>query len=670
MRSAFAATLARVVALALLTALAGFGSTALGQTFHSERPLLPGGKGPNRAAVDVTLLTHADPVRYGLGADPLPVGGLDDLRLFDGAGRSVPFLVMLPESPTRRDVPGRVLAVASTKATSGFEVDLGTAETVDTLVLDRLAAPFLKRYRLEGSGDRSHWTLLVEEGTLFDLPAEHLREVTARFSVGTFRYLRVQWDDRNSARVAPPDGARALAAERAAPPAQNRLPLAFERSASEPRVSRFRVHLPGRNLPLAAIELDVAPGNLLRPARVLEARLRDATVEPCPLGAATLRRTAHGEAIAAALAIAVAPAEGRELELVVEDGDSGPLPLTAVWARLRPLPWIYFESTDGAPLVARFGAANVPAPHFDLEAARREVGSRALAEATWGAAVALNEQTTASAPSAGVLLGALLDTSAFRYARPVGATRPGLNSLGIDLPVLAHSRDLADLRLATADGRQVPYLLERRDGPLTIALPVRGVPTPSTAEPRSSYRLALPFPDLPPARLVLETTARVFDRTVAVAAPGVDPRAPERVLARVAWRHADPETGAAGLAIEVPSHVGSELHLLVDEGDNSPLPIASATLSLPAWRLRFFGPHEGLRLLYGNDSIGAPRYDIALLAPRLVGEEGNAVAAGPEAAVAASTPSLSGPHLFWGVLVLSVVALLLLVARLLRTGAN
>jgi hypothetical protein len=106
---------------------------------------------------------------------------------------------------------------------------------------------------------------------------------------------------------------------------------------------------------------------------------------------------------------------------------------------------------------------------------------------------------------------------------------------------------------------------------------------------------------------------------------------------------------------------------VVDEGDNSRLPIAAPTLLLPTYRLRFYRDRadEALTLLYGRPGLGAPTYDIALLAPELVGAAAVEVAPGGESAAAAGRI----PHaVFWAVLGVAVLAMIGLIARLLKGG--
>ncbi len=166
--------------------------------FAHERAVTPGARGPNRLDVDVALLAKAQP-------------DLRDLRLHDAQNRELGYLLVPPPPPVHTWVDGSMLPVASTKNTSGFELDLGRPVLVDRLRLEGVTAPFLKRVTLEGSGDRARWTLLAD-ATVFDLPEQDLRHTEVGFDAGTYRYVRVTWDDRSSARVSRNDclGARGV----------------------------------------------------------------------------------------------------------------------------------------------------------------------------------------------------------------------------------------------------------------------------------------------------------------------------------------------------------------------------------------------------------------------------------------------------------------------------
>ncbi len=110
-----------------------------------------------------------------------------------------------------------------------------------------------------------------------------------------------------------------------------------------------------------------------------------------------------------------------------------------------------------------------------------------------------------------------------------------------------------------------------------------------------------------------------------------------------------------------------DLWLTVDEGDNAALPLAGARLLLPSYRLRFYrSGKEPLRLVYGSRDQGAPQYNLALLAPEVMGVDAREVSALPESGAAAgATPFVSGP-VFWIFLSVAVLVLLALIARLAR----
>ena len=653
----------------------GIGATLPLGAQRAERPVAPAAPGPNRLTLDATLLAGAQPFRVSEvtaaeGRAAVANGGAGDLRLYDAANREVPYLLVMPrvEAQWRG---ARVLRVAPTKLTSGFEADLEALLPINGFRVEGLAPPFLKRVRLEGSGDRSHWTLLIPDATLFDLPNDGLALTTLDFAPGSYRYLRLRWDDRSSARMAQPRRVEARVASATRGPAPLQTAVTVQRRPSEPGKSRFRIRLPGAHLPIIAIELSVGGGNVLRAARITEGRLDGSTVVPTELGTATLRRSVRDGLAAAALRIPIAPPSEAQLELAVDDGNNPPLDVTGATAVFATLPFVFFES-NGEPLVARYGNDRLAAPKYDLEAERDRVPSLNLATASWGPPRDVGPAAADSAASMPTAGGAI-DPRSFRYVRTIPSGAAGLTTLPLDAAVLAHG-SLADVRIATDDGHQVPFLVERLDEPLSVALPsLTRLTSGRDPASRSRYRIQLPYAGLPGSRLVIHTDARVFDREVVLAmTPSTEDDARARAgpitLASTTWRHADPELPPPALTLESPPLRVAELSLVIDEGDNAPLPLRDATLLLPAYRLRFFRDgHTPLTLLYGRTDLGAPRYDLALLAPRLLGAPAQEIFPGPERGatdVTGVTPTI----VFWCALALAVLALLVLIARLLRPG--
>jgi hypothetical protein len=454
------------------------------------------------------------------------------------------------------------------------------------------------------------------------------------------------------------------------------IPVLVERRAPEPGRSRYRLRLPAPLLPAVAVVLDVAAGHVLRDARVLESQLAGGHAVPVELGRATLRRVEKDGAAAEALRVTIARPREAELDLVVEDGNNPPLQFDGASVELAELPWIYFDAPAGN-VVARYGDRRAKAPTYDLEAARESIRIDTVPEARWGEP----RETVEGRPAPDAVMpdvGAPIEADRFEHRRRIPDGTPGLAALLLDADVLARSRGpaagFADVRIADDDARQIPYLLERRDEPLAVDVSLRAAKLSgedAAAAGRSVHALSLPYPDLPEVRLVLETSDRVFQRTVQA---GVE-RPPDRrrrdtwfdPLASAVWQHADPGTPAPPLVLRLGTREESGLLVVVDEGDNRPLAITGARLLLPAWRLRFYRPDRRLHLLYGREDLDPPRYDLALLAPQVMGGPASDLTLDPEDAGTAGEVQGGLPAgLFWAGLGLAVVILLGVILRLVR----
>ena len=667
-----------LLALALAVTLGGAALAQQEPRFTVERSADTPGSGPRRLAVDVSLLSSGSPFRVTERGELLVAeGGLADLRLFDASGRPVPYLLV-----QRRQEPGwrvgRILPIAQTKTTSGFEADFGVASAIDRVRIAGITPPFLKRLTLEGSGDRARWTLLQAEGTLFNLPDERISSEDLAFEPGAYRYVRVTWNDANSGRVSLPP--RVFARESGGLPAAagTAADVPFEARPSEPGRSRYRLRLPAARLPIVALALDVAPGHVFRAVSVSESRFAGTEAAPVVLGSGTLVRVLRAGVAAESLRVGIAPPAEAEIDLIVEDGNNAPLDLRRVSAIFAELPWIYFEANSPS-VIARYGDSAAAAPTYDLEAARASIDLSRTPQARWGAVRPLAAASAPSGPAPAVSAGAALEGE-FRYSRTIGAAdRAGLSALPLDAAVLGHSQGpssrFSDVRIADGSNRQVPYLLERRGEPLSVELS----PAPATAAQmppllpssggsRSVYRIPLPERRLPAGSVSVETTARVFQRSVQVGivrpADRTRREASFDVLSATTWRHADEQAIAPSLALPLGPLDTNELWLVVDEGDNAALPISRARLLLPSYRLRFFAPQGGgLRLLYGREDLQPPRYDLSLLAPKLMGAPATEVSAGPESSAPEAAAFIS-PRWFWIVLGAAVLGLLALIVRL------
>lgn len=631
---------------------------ALAALAHAdERTIVPAQRGPNRLDPDVELLAHVRP-------------DLGDLRLFDASKRELPFLVIEPPGEPHW-IDGRVLPVAATKKTSGFELDLetggGATRSIDRIRIEGIATPFLKRARLEGSGDREHWTLLAEDATVFELPDEKLKNVDIAFAAGDYRYLRVTWDDRASAVVTHVGPVSARLHESGAAPEGTSVPLTFRKIASEPQKSRYRITLPGPNLPMIAVEAVVANGEVFRPASVYAQRLEQGQIVPVLLGSSTLKRAERFGGVAADLAVPISKPDEVDLELVVEDGNNPPLALTGINAKLAPLPWIWFEATSGN-VTATYGDPRRDAPRYDVEASRSTIAKSTPPAAKWASAPRPSAAENAETQTLASFRGATVNRADYRFSRDVPSSPKGVTRLALDADVLSRSRQVADVRLVDAENRQVPYIVENVAAPLTLAI---HVPARIADGATSHYNLQLPYDTLPPgSRLVITTSSKVFERSVTLRAAGDDQRGREPyVLATETWRSSQPDLTPPPLAFELTSNDTKRVELIVDEGDNAPLPITSATLQMPAMALRFYNSGAPLALLYGNAQAAPPQYDLALLAPRVLGEPARDLMLATTATARAESTA-TDVKIFWIALIAATLVLIGVLVRLIGSRAT
>jgi len=241
--------------------------------------------------------------------------------------------------------------------------------------------------------------------------------------------------------------------------------------------------------------------------------------------------------------------------------------------------------------------------------------------------------------------------------------------LPLDADVLSISRDLADVRIVDAKNRQVPYVVEHRDEPLTMRLqvPAREERSPGV----SRFHVPLPYSTLPHGtRIVLKTSAAVFDRTVHLVVSADERRGrDETEIGSAQWRNSTPDAVPPSLTFDATLSGTHAIDILVDEGDNAPLPIASIELLLPAYALRFHHPGGALTIVYGSDKASTPRYDVALLAPRLLTEPARTISI---AKPASTTDEALHPEkkYFWIIIAAAAIVLLVLLARVIASTSK
>ncbi len=592
---------------------------------------------------------------------------LEDLRLADSSGNEVPFLIERPAPE-----PAPVRAARSFKpvlrgAATVLEIETGTDVPINAVTLETPERDFIKAVRIEGSQDEQRFTAIADGIPIFRQSGAS--ELTVRFPSGIWTRLRLTLDDQRS----PPaafTGARLHAAEALAAPAE---PVAVKVKSREEldTDTRLVLDLGAANLTLARIDFET-PEVLFQ--REIEVRvpelvgegIREAEVARgfiYALGAGNLTQVRK----------TTLPLDrqvrSRELILVIRNLDSPPLIISALHATRRPV-FLLFRARQADPHFLYAGNSQCPAPRYDLSGLAAQLKNAQTATLAPGL-VAPNPEYHPPETLPGLReTGASLDTHPWRFRKAVQSVRPGPQQVELDLDVLAHARpDLGDLRLVR-DGKQVPYLIERTM--LTRVLAPVTTPASDPKQPQlSRWKLTLPLPNLPVTRLECRPRATLFQRIVRLWEEVPDDRGGRfpRELGSADWKRTTDSKNFLTINL-TGSPQTDTLCLETDNGDNLPIDLDNFRLTYPVTRL-VFKTAQSPTLYYGNPSVSAPRYDLSLVATKLLWADKAVATLGTEEVLktAAWTEGdlLTGVRgwLFWGILALVVAGLIIVIVRLL-----
>ncbi len=608
-------------------------------------------------------VTVAAPGWTRLRLDPATLGKMApdtaDLRLYDAAGREVPYLLLTARAAGS---PLKAEALSAQESAGGWslEFDLGAdapPHRAFRFVFEKRTAA--AGCRLEGSPDRGSWTELAT-GDLFRLGEGMGQAVTElAYAPTAARYLRLWWP-----RSAGYPELRDAAAEPAPlrPEEPIRAELAVAPDAAAPGVQAYRLALPGRGVLPRALDLRWrGPG-------VVYYRL---------LGADDGRWVLLSEGARAKPpsgpwpTIPLAPLEAGldSLRLEVSAGTADAPVLETVAGEFEPRTLVFY-----APAAERFtlgyGSLGLAPPDYPQPAPPAALDALPLADLG-----PEREGARPELPAARASAGSPMPSASFHAAWTVRAegVRPGA-LVRCELPdgVYAQARpDLGDLRVECG-GRQVPYLLHRPPEPALVLGRSGLVPSAGRERGRSEIVLDLPARNLPLSLLVLTAPASAFQRPVEVRFEGSDPRPgleapPAAPPSYETWSCAGASELPARLAIPLYAPYapgGAErIRIRFTDGENPPL----SDVGVALWRRRhvvlFFLPEGECRLLCSAPEVYAPRYDLEGLRGQLL--------AAPHAAASLETAAPAGRMgsraVWWGLLAALVGAGAVLLAILART---
>jgi hypothetical protein len=384
------------------------------------------------------------------------------------------------------------------------------------------------------------------------------------------------------------------------------------------------------------------------------------------------RVAVEGQPVSANLSVPLATQVcSRELVLLIQNGDSPPLPVTAVRVERRPVYFVFMARAAGKFHLLT-GNKFCPAPRYDLVALGADLKNVAVTPVAISAS-SPNPNYHAPEALAGLeVTGAALDVSDWKYRKPLVLAQSGAQQVELDLEVLAHANaDFSDLRIMRGSN-QVPFIIQRTS--ISRKLKLNPLPINDPKNPRlSRWLIQLPESGLPLSRLACVSQTPLFKRTMSL----YEQRTNERgatyryPLGTADWMQ-DMGIRPQELSIPIGGPLQAEMLMLETEnGDNLPIELKSIQAIYPVTRVLFkANKGDAIYIYYGNSRVPPPNYDLDLVAGELIAADKNTLTLFPEEQLKKSswaesrTPG-SGGVVFWGILAVVVVGLLVIISRLL-----
>jgi uncharacterized protein DUF3999 len=591
---------------------------------------------------------------------------LSDLRIIDSNEKEIPFLI--DQSTPRPE---------SSMPVTDFRAEIVAGETrllirtnnsiIAGVVLDTPAsANFIKAARVEGSKDQKDWRVLTFGAPLFRMGngAANLR---VAFPEGRWQFLRVVVDDSRTPPI-PWTSARLIVAGSSAP--TEAVSVTITSRDENPGMTRLGIDLGAANLRMASIRIDTSEPVFTRSVTVAALELSAQNLQEEILSSAVLYRVDLNGKIAAHLDLPIdKQIFGRELVLLIDNGDSPPLLISEVRADRRRTRLIFFAARPGAYSLLS-GNSQCESPRYDLSHLDDQLRGAGAIQGQ----VSPPEQNPGYNPAANLspdfAAAAKIDVTAWKFRKPIQIAQPGAQQIELDQDILARSTpDFRDLRVVS-ENTQVPYLIECTSIERTIPLNARSANDPRRPS-LSRWQLKLPQP-LPFRRVSCASTSALFERTFRFWEELIDERGDQypRELAQTTWRRV-PNQPARQLAVSFAAPPKTDTILMeTDNGDNPPIELQDFRGYYPVTRIIFVASKsQSIELFYGNEEATAPRYDAKLIAAQLLRSERTSAALGPQEILKsermAETLTRSTRYVFWGVLGIVVIALLALISRLL-----
>ena len=335
--------------------------------FRYRRSIQAAAPGQACVVLDASTLSHAEPF-------------LKDLRIHDeSTNREIPYALTVSEAQQVESEPATILNLGMRGNAISFDLAMPNRPYTE-INLDLAATNFLATATVTGSSSAD-----AKQGTslgsfnLFDLTAQHLsRSTTLHLQESSFPFLHITLS-------LSPAGGRQLTVKpgivrgAAVPPsreAQTLFTVAVQTSTIEQRGQQTiaHLHLPER-VPIERVSLVLDPGfhaNFSRdivvsthtpaaPSTTIDSFT--GTVERVKLTEANRDLSLEQLSIPAILGANLQ--ELADVDVIVNNGDDPPLPITAVQLDMRQRD-LCFVARDGAQLTLFYGDSQLPAPVYEF----------------------------------------------------------------------------------------------------------------------------------------------------------------------------------------------------------------------------------------------------------------------------------------------------------------
>jgi Protein of unknown function (DUF3999) len=601
---------------------------------------------------------------------------LADLRILDPAGGEVPYLIDKPRPSSESTVaPAEFRTEVSSSRTQIF-LTTGTKASLNGVVVTVPAGnDFIKAVRIEGSHDGSQWRLLTEGQPIFRTRAG-ASKLRILFPVGPWEFLRLTVDDTRTPQV-PFTGAELITSASKAP--VEALPIHIQSRDDGPGATRLVLDLGESNLTVATLSLATADPLFTRQVTVSVPELEGDKIVEKPIHNSVIYRLELNGKTESQLEIPVEEQiRGRELLVLIANGDSPPLPIQSVTAERR-LTRIYFFAREPGQYLCLYGNSDCSAPEYDLSGISTQVKSATAVELHPSA---VKENPDYKAPdqlAALSLTGAPIDLKGWKFRRRIELAKAGAQEVELEPGILARAAsNLRDVRVVR-EQRQLPFLIERTS--ISRVLPLAANMVNGAKRPTiSRWSLKLPEAGVPITQITCTSSSALFQREMRLWEEVTDERGETypRELGQASWRHVPAEgTSKFVITLKWPPSTDT-LFLETDNGDNSPIELGNFRGYYPVTRLIFDIPPGAAKpvwIYYGNPDAVSPNYDVNLVADRILRAERHSVTLGaPEKLESKGERverTLSGwrLYIFWGVLAVVVAGLLILISRLLPKSA-